>query len=62
MLILEQLIFSYKMASYLYKRGFKIKYTRNNLKNSHLVVFAFEDSPELQQAMTDFTNIQREGK
>lgn len=44
------------MANYLYKNGFKIIDTQLNFKQPDHLVYAFEDTPELRQAMTDYTN------
>lgn len=52
----NRLIFSAHMANYLYKNGFKIIDTQLNFKQPDHLVYVFEDTPELRQAMTDYTN------
>lgn len=47
------------MANYLYKCGFKIIDTQLNFKQPDHLVYVFEDTPELRQAMTDYTNAKR---
>lgn len=47
------------MANYLYKCGFKIVDTQLNFKNPDHLVYVFDDTPELRQAMTNYTNAKR---
>lgn len=52
-------IFLKKYAFYLRERGFKIIGTEINRYKPELDVYLFEDTPELQQAMTEYTTNRR---
>lgn len=52
----ERKVFSRKMALYLRQRGFKIIYTEPNTYKPQFDVYIFEDTKELQDAMTEYTN------
>lgn len=52
----KQIIYSKKLALELRKRGFKLIGTGINENFPQFITYIFEDSPELQRAITSFTN------
>lgn len=51
-------IFSQKLAGYLLMRGFVLAESRKDYKNPEKNLFFFFESPELMEAITDYTNKQ----
>lgn len=54
---MEKIIFSAYLADFLVKKGFKIIGTRLNFKKPQFVVYRFEDTPELQDAIFEYKKI-----
>jgi hypothetical protein len=52
-------IFSQKLAGYLLMRGFVLAESRKDYKNPERNLFFFFESPELMEAITDYTNNQK---
>ena len=52
---MEKVIYTRKMALYLRNKGFKIWRTVPDDKMPNFYNWVFEDTPELQNAMTEYT-------
>lgn len=50
--------FSQRLAGYLLMRGFVLAESRKDYKNPEKNLFFFFESPELMEAITDYTNNQ----
>ena len=47
-------VFSLKLARYLESKGYEIKQTRPDLRNTGRDVFLFDDTPQLQSAISTY--------
>ena len=52
---MEKVIYTRKMALYLINKGFKILRTVPDVKKPNFYNWVFEDTPELQTAISEYT-------
>ena len=52
----EKVIFTIQLVNFLAKKGIIYKNRKPNLKRPEFDVFYYDDTPELRQAMEEYTN------
>ena len=51
---MRKIVYTKKLAEYLVKKGFKCLETQINIKDPQYLVFIFERTPELEEAINEY--------